>query len=99
MASKRILIKPLITEKLSDLQERRRTYGFQVDVKANKIEIKDAVQKMYDVKVEEVRTLNRYGKHGWQRTPFGISRGTKGSMKKAYVTLKEGEEIDFFSNI
>ena len=99
MASKRVLIKPLISEKLTELTEKNRTYGFVVDPKANKIEIKDAIQKMYDVKVEEVRTVNRLGKHGWQRTPFGISKGTKGKIKKAYVTLKEGQKIDFFSNI
>jgi len=99
MSIKRVLIKPLISEKLSELQESRRTYGFMVDPKSNKIEIKNAIQKMYNVEVEEVRTLNRYGKHGWQRTAFGISKGTKGRMKKAYVTLKDGEEIDFFSNV
>ncbi|HPR29002.1 MAG: 50S ribosomal protein L23 [Chitinophagales bacterium] len=99
MSSKRVLIKPLITEKLTQLSEGLRTYGFQVDPKANKIEIKQAIEKMYGVQVEEVRTMNSIGKYGWQRTPFGISKGSKGQMKKAYVTLKEGEEIDFFSNV
>jgi large subunit ribosomal protein L23 len=99
MASKRILIKPLITEKLTQLSENLQTYGFEVDPKANKIEIKNAIEKMYGVKVEEVRTMNSIGKYGWQRTPFGISKGTKKKMKKAYVTLKDGEAIDFFSNV
>lgn len=97
--AKNILIKPLITEKLTQLTENSGTYGFVVNEKANKIEIKKAVEKMYDVKVDAVRTINEVGKFGWKRTPFGLSMGTKGKMKKAYVTLKKGETIDFFSNI
>lgn len=97
--AKNILIKPLITEKLTQLTEKSGTYGFVVNERANKIEIKKAVEKMYDVKVDAVRTMNEVGKFGWKRTPFGLSMGTKGKMKKAYVTLKKGETIDFFSNI
>lgn len=97
--AKQVLIKPLITEKLTQLTEKNGTYGFVVDKTANKIEIKKAIEKMYGVKVEGIRTINEIGKYGWKRTPFGLSMGTKGKMKKAYVTLKKGETIDFFSNI
>ncbi len=97
--AKNVLIKPLISEKLTQLTEQRNTYGFAVAKDANKIEIKSAVEKMYGVQVEAVRTINEIGKYGWQRTPFGISRGTKGNIKKAYITLKKGETIDFFSNV
>lgn len=96
---KHIIIKPLITEKLTRLTEVNGTYGFVVDPKANKIEIRNAVEKMYGVTVESVRTVHEPGKYGWKRTPFGISLGTQGRMKKAYVTLKKGESIDFFTNI
>lgn len=96
---KNVLIRPLITEKLSQLTEKNGTYGFVVDRHANKIEIKNAIEKIYGVTVDHVRTVNERGKYGYKRTPFGISVGTKGRMKKAYVTLKEGETIDFFSNI
>jgi large subunit ribosomal protein L23 len=97
--ARRVLIKPLITEKTTKLTEGNGTYGFVVDLNANKIEIKNAVEKIYGVTVDSVRTVNDAGKHGWKRTPFGISMGTKVRMKKAYVTLKKGETIDFFSTI
>ena len=97
--AKQTLLRPLITEKLTKLSENNGTYGFVVDRNANKIEIKNAIEKMYGVSVDAVRTINEVGKHGWKRTPFGMSMGTKGKMKKAYVTLKKGETIDFFSNI
>ena len=97
--AKRILIKPLITEKTTKLTENNGTYGFVVGLEANKIEIKKAIEKNYGVTVESVRTISDHGKFGWKRTPFGISQGTKGRMKKAYVTLKKGETIDFFSTI
>ncbi len=97
--ARRVLIKPLITEKTTKLTEGNGTYGFEVDLNANKIEIKNAVEKIYGVTVDRVNTVNDAGKYGWKRTPFGISKGTKGKMKKAYVTLKKGETIDFFSTI
>ncbi|HNV98559.1 MAG TPA: 50S ribosomal protein L23 [Chitinophagales bacterium] len=97
--AKRILIKPLITEKTTKLNEANGTYGFVVGMDANKIEIKRAIEQHYGVKVENVRTVTDKGKFGWNRTPFGISQGTKGRVKKAYITLKQGETIDFFSTI
>jgi large subunit ribosomal protein L23 len=94
-----ILIKPIISEKLTDQAEQLNTYGFIVHPRANKIQIKEAVEKMYEVSVKSVRTVHHPGKHGYQRTPFGISIGTKGKKKKAYVTLEAGDQIDFYSNI
>jgi large subunit ribosomal protein L23 len=94
-----ILIKPVITEKMTEQAEKLNTYGFFVDRNANKIQIKDAVETMYGVTVKSVRTVRAAGKHGWQRTAFGISKGTRGRAKKAYVTLDDGEVIDFYSNI
>ena len=97
--AKRILIKPLITEKTTKLTDTNGTYGFEVGLDANKIEIKNAIEKNYGVKVEHVRTITDNGKFGWKRTRYGISQGTSGRMKKAYVTLRKGETIDFFSTI
>lgn len=94
-----ILIRPVISEKLTEQAETLNTYGFVVHPRANKIQIKDAVEKMYGVSVRSVRTVHHPGKHGHQRTPFGISIGTKGKKKKAYVTLEDGDVIDFYSNI
>jgi large subunit ribosomal protein L23 len=94
-----ILIKPIISEKMTEQAEQLNTYGFVVSPRANKIQIKEAVEAMYSVSVKSVRVSNYPGKHGFQRTPFGISKGTKGRKKKAFVTLDEGEMIDFYSNI
>jgi large subunit ribosomal protein L23 len=94
-----VLIKPIITEKMTDQAEGLNTYGFVVARSANKIQIKNAISELYDVNVKSVRTMRYGGKSGFQRTPFGISKGTKGAKKKAYVTLEEGESIDFYSNI
>ena len=95
-----VLKKPIITEKMSDIGEKLNQYGFIVDGKANKIQIKKAVEDMYQVTVESVNTLkqalkqrNRYSKKG------AVQKGTKGGAKKAIVTLKKGEKIDFYSNI
>lgn len=94
-----ILIKPIISEKMTEQAEKLNTYGFVVNKRANKIQIKDAVERMYSVNVKSVRTIQHGGKHGYQRTPFGISIGTRGARKKAYVTLESGQQIDFYSNI
>lgn len=94
-----ILVKPIISEKMTEQADSLNTYGFVVHPRANKIQIKDAVERMYGVQVASVRTVNHAGKHGHQRTPFGISIGTRGKKKKAYVTLQKGEQIDFYSSI
>lgn len=94
-----ILKKPIITEKMTAATEKSGRYGFIVDKKANKIEIKKAVQDMYNVTVEEVRTMNYYGKSRTRYTKTGFQSGNKNAFKKAVVTLAKGEVIDFYSNI
>ena len=74
-------------------------YGFIVDKRANKLEIKKAVEEMYDVRVDAVNTLNHGGKAKSRNTKTGIIYGKTGSFKKAIITLAEGDNIDFYSNI
>jgi large subunit ribosomal protein L23 len=97
--AKEILIKPLITEKADSLSERLNQYTFLVHRRANKIEIKKAVESMYKVTVEAVNTLVMPGKVKNRSTRTGLIQGRKSSYKKAIVTLAEGEEIDFFGDI
>ena len=96
---KKILVRPLITEKSENLSEELVKYSFVVNKKANKIEIKDAVEKMYSVTVTDVNTMIMPGKSKTRNTKSGIQRGRKPDFKKAIVTLSEGEEIDFFGDI
>jgi large subunit ribosomal protein L23 len=93
-----VLIKPLVTEKISEMNEKGR-YGFIVDRKANKIEIKQAVEKMYGVNVESVNTMNYSGKNKTRYTKARVISGKKPAFKKAIVTVAEGEVIDFYSGI
>lgn len=93
-----ILKKPLVTEKVSALNEKGK-YGFLVDATANKVEIKKAVEKQYGVNVEKVNTLNVMGKMKTRYTKTGILSGRQPNYKKAIVTLAEGEVIDFYSNV
>lgn len=74
-------------------------YGFVVDKRANKIEIKNAVEKFYDVKVRDVNTMNYSGKNKSRYTKSGFIQGRTNAFKKAIVTLHEGYSIDFYSNI
>ena len=94
-----ILIKPVITEKMTEDSEKFNRFGFIVDRRANKLEIKDAVQKMYGVSVEKVRTMIYPGKAKSRNTKGGVISGRTNSYKKAIVDLAEGESIDFYSNI
>jgi len=94
-----ILKRPLITEKATKIGETLHQYGFLVDIKANKIQIKQAVEKMYNVTVANVNTLSYYNKIKVKQTTKGIAVGGKGAFKKAVVTLKKGETIDFYSSI
>lgn len=94
-----IIIKPIITEKLTDLSGKYFRYGFRVVPTANKLEIKKAVEDLYGVKVASVNTARVEGKAKTRYTKSGILSGRDASYKKAYVTLKEGEVIDFYSNI
>lgn len=94
-----VLIKPVITEKMTNQSERFNRYGFVVAESANKIQIKSAIEKMYDVSVESVRTMNYAGKSKTRYTKTGIVSGRTNRYKKAIVTLAEGDAIDFYSNI
>ena len=94
-----ILLKPLVTEKMTDLSERLNRVGFVVDRRATKIDIKKAVEKMYDVKVVAVNTMNYQGKKKSRFTKAGAIEGRTVSFKKAIITLVEGDNIDFYSNI
>jgi large subunit ribosomal protein L23 len=93
-----ILKKPLVTEKVSALNEKGK-YGFLVESTANKVEIKKAVEKQYGVNVEKVNTMTVMGKMKTRYTKTGILSGRQQSYKKAIVTLAEGEVIDFYSNV
>ena len=93
-----ILIKPIISEKVSDLNEKGK-YGFVVNGKANKVEIKNAVEKMYGVKVLDVRTMRYAGKPKTRYTKTKIVSGFSAPYKKAIVKVAEGEIIDFYGEI
>lgn len=94
-----IIIKPIVTEKMASLGEKYSRYGFRVTPKANKLEIKKAVEEMYNVTVVSVNTLQVAGKNKSRYTKAGVINGRTAAYKKAFVTLKEGDVIDFYSNI
>jgi large subunit ribosomal protein L23 len=93
-----ILKRPLVTEKVSALNEKGK-YGFIVDAEANKVEIKQAVEKQYGVNVAKVNTIKVMGKLKTRYTKAGVLSGRRPNYKKAIVTLAEGEVIDFYSNV
>jgi large subunit ribosomal protein L23 len=94
-----ILVKPLVTEKMTDQSERFNRYGFVVDRRASKPEIKKAIESLYNVTVESVNTMVYGGKVKSRYTKGGIITGKTAAFKKAIVTLVEGDSIDFYSNI
>jgi large subunit ribosomal protein L23 len=94
-----ILIKPIITEKMTAQAEKLNRYGFVVAKEANKLEIKAAVEKMYGVKVDSVNTQQYVGKVKTRNTTRGTAVGRVNRNKKAIVTLKQGETIDFYASI
>ena len=95
-----IIVKPIITEKMTAITEKVNTrYGFIVNNAANKYQIKQAVEEMYDVKVESINTMRYAGKSKSRFTKSGLLTGKTKAFKKAIVTLAEGETIDFYSNI
>ena len=94
-----ILIRPIVTEKMNKLSEKFNRYGFRVDKKANKHEIKRAVEEIYGVKVTSINTMVYAGKLKSRFTKGGVITGRSNAYKKAIVTLTEGESIDFYSNI
>jgi len=97
--AKEILIKPIISEKAELLTEDLNKYSFIVNRKANKIEIRKAVEGMYNVQVESVNTMVMPAKLKSRTTRSGILQGRVPAYKKAVVTLVEGEEIDFFGDL
>lgn len=94
-----IIIKPLITEKMTAMTQKFNRFGFMVNKKANKLQVKQAVEKMYGVSVDSVNTIRYAGKMKTRNTRSGFVSGRTNAYKKAIVTLAKGETIDFYSNI
>ncbi len=94
-----IIIKPIVTEKMTKLGETLNRYGFKVQKNANKIEVKKAVEALYNVTVTDVNTFIIPAKNKSRFTKSGVISGKTSAYKKAIVTLKEGDRIDFYSNI
>src|SRR5215467_15185288 len=94
-----VLIKPILSEKANAQQDKLRRYAFKVAKKANKLEIKKAVEAFYGVTVVDVNTSTSPGKNKTRFTKAGFISGQKPSFKKALVTLAEGETIDLYANI
>lgn len=94
-----IIIKPIVTEKLTALGEKLNRYGFIVDRDANKLQIKTAVEQMYNVNVADVNTMNYHGKRKQRFSKAGILKGRMNHFKKAIVTLAGEDKIDFYANI
>ncbi len=95
----RIIIRPLITEKMTAQSEKEGRYGFVVDRRSNKVEIRSAVEQQFNVKVTGVRTMIVRGKERTRYTKSIFLRGSTSTWKKAIVTLAEGETIDLYSNL
>ncbi len=93
------IIKPLVTEKMTGITEKQNKYGFVVRPEANKIELKKEIEARYNVTVTDVNTCVYAGKNKTRYTKAGLLKGRTNAFKKAIVTLKEGDVIDFYSNI
>lgn len=93
------IIKPLLTEQMNAYSEKENKFGFLVRPEANKLQIKSEVEATYGVTVVAVNTMNYAGKNKSRYTKAGLLRGRANAFKKAIVTVKEGEQIDFFGNI
>ena len=94
-----VLQKPIITEKATADSELKNTYWFEVDVKSNKIQIKEAVEAAYGVTVDSVRTMNVYPKVKSRFTKTGVISGRKKFIKKAIIKVTDGDVIDLYSNL
>ncbi len=94
-----ILIKPIITEKATRFAEERNVFSFVVNPKANKVEIKKAVEATYGVSVNKVRTINVRPDRSTRYTKTGIQTGKTNAIKKAIVQVAEGDTIDFYNNL
>lgn len=93
------IIKPVVTEKMTTITEKQNKYGFIVRPEANKLQIKAEVEALYNVTVTDVNTMRYAGKNTTRYTRSGLMRGRTNAFKKAVVTVKEGDIIDFYSNI
>ncbi len=94
-----IIIKPLITEKMTGITEKLNKFGFVVRKEATKVQIKKEVEALYDVNVADISTMIYQGKRKSRYTKTGFITGKKAAFKKAIITLKEGQTIDFYSSI
>lgn len=96
---KEILIRPLVTEKMTAITEKQGKFGFIVNKDANKIEIKNAIEAAYKVDVVTVNTIRYDGKRKFRYTAKGVIEGRSAGYKKAIVKLKAGDTIDFYANV
>ena len=94
-----VILKPVITEKMSQATEKLNRYGFLVDKRANKLQIKKAIKDIYGVEVDSVNTMVMRGKAKTRYNKTGFITGSESNYKKAIITLAKGETIDFYSNI
>ncbi|MBN1788899.1 MAG: 50S ribosomal protein L23 [Bacteroidales bacterium] len=94
-----IIVRPIVTEKMNAQTDNLKKYGFIVHKKANKVQIKKAVENLYGVTVESVNTMFYSGKRKSRFTRTGYVSGRRNAFKKAVITLREGDSIDFYSNI
>ena len=94
-----IQIIPIVSEKANAISEKQNRYSFKVSPEANKYQIRDLIEELYDVKVVEIKTMNYAGKNKQRYTKSGLIKGHTVAFKKAIVTLAEGQTIDFYSNL
>ena len=94
-----VIIKPLVTEKMTGITEKQNKFGFIVRPEANKVELKKEIEERYNVTVTDINTCIYAGKNKSRYTRSGLLKGSTNAFKKAIVTLKEGDVIDFYSNI
>jgi large subunit ribosomal protein L23 len=94
-----VILKPIITEKMTQMGEKLNRYGFRVDKRANKLQIKKAIKDIYGVEVADINTMVYRGKSKTRNSKSGFINGKSNNYKKAIVTLAKGETIDFYSNI
>jgi large subunit ribosomal protein L23 len=94
-----IIIRPIVTEKMNRQGDSLGKYGFMVSTVANKLQVKNAIEKLYSVNVASINTISYSGKSKTRNTRSGLLRGKSSAFKKAIVTLAKGEKIDFYSNI
>lgn len=94
-----VLIKPIITEKMTSDSELYNRYGFVVDPAANKLQIKEAVEATYGVSVKAVRTMIYRPERRTRYTKTGVQHGKTSAYKKAIVDVEDGDVIDFYSNL